>query len=113
MGFLQTTGFSALFASGPEFAIKTIIMLVIACVLLYLAIAKKFEPLLLLPIAFGMLLSNLPMFADSSAIMMHPELFTGKEIWSCVKLVLTIIEACIMAILFANVVDSNLLLTMI
>ena len=34
-------------------------MLVIACVLLYLAIVKKFEPLLLLPIAFGMLLTNL------------------------------------------------------
>ncbi len=80
MGFLQTTGFSALFAQGPEFAIKTIIMLAIACVLLYLAIAKKFEPLLLLPIAFGMLLSNLPMFANSSAIMMHPEFFNGKEI---------------------------------
>lgn len=79
-GFLQTTGFSALFAQGPEFAIKTIIMLVIACVLLYLAIAKKFEPLLLLPIAFGMLLSNLPMFTNSSAIMMHPEFFNGKEI---------------------------------
>ena len=80
MGFLQTTGFSALFAQGPEFAIKTIIMLAIACVLLYLAIAKKFEPLLLLPIAFGMLLSNLPMFTNSSAIMMHPELFTEKVI---------------------------------
>ncbi len=36
------------------------IMLVIACVLIYLAIVKKFEPLLLLPIAFGMLLANLP-----------------------------------------------------
>ncbi|MBQ3080445.1 MAG: sodium ion-translocating decarboxylase subunit beta [Clostridia bacterium] len=36
-------------------------MIVVACVLLYLAIVKKFEPLLLLPIAFGMLLANLPM----------------------------------------------------
>lgn len=36
------------------------VMLVIACVLIYLAIVKKFEPLLLLPIAFGMLLANLP-----------------------------------------------------
>ena len=35
-------------------------MLIVACVLLYLAIEKKFEPLLLLPIAFGMLLANLP-----------------------------------------------------
>jgi sodium ion-translocating decarboxylase beta subunit len=36
------------------------IMLVVACVLIYLAIVKKFEPLLLLPIAFGVLLANLP-----------------------------------------------------
>ena len=48
-------------------------------VLLYLAIVKKFEPLLLLPIAFGMLLSNLPMIKDSSAIMMHTEFFTNPE----------------------------------
>ncbi|MBQ7109251.1 MAG: sodium ion-translocating decarboxylase subunit beta [Clostridia bacterium] len=54
-------------------------MLIIACVLLYLAIVKKFEPLLLMPIAFGMLLSNLPMFANSSAIMMHPEYFTDSQ----------------------------------
>ena len=37
------------------------VMLVIACVLIYLAIVKKYEPLLLLPIAFGMLLANLPL----------------------------------------------------
>ena len=37
------------------------VMLAIACVLLFLAIARKFEPLLLLPIAFGMLLANLPL----------------------------------------------------
>ena len=42
------------------FDIGTVIMLVIACVLFYLAIVKKFEPLLLLPIAFGMLLANIP-----------------------------------------------------
>ncbi len=35
-------------------------MIIVACVLLYLAIAKKFEPLLLVPIAFGVLLANLP-----------------------------------------------------
>ena len=39
---------------------KSLIMIAIACVLLYLAIVKKYEPLLLMPIAFGMLLSNLP-----------------------------------------------------
>lgn len=77
--FLQTTGFAALFQDGGVEAVKTIIMLVIACVLLYLAIVKKFEPLLLLPIAFGMLLSNLPMIKDSSAIMMHTDWFTDPQ----------------------------------
>lgn len=38
-----------------------IVMIVVACLLIYLAIVKKFEPLLLLPIAFGVLLTNLPM----------------------------------------------------
>ena len=36
-------------------------MIIIACVLLYMGIGKKFEPLLLVPIAFGMLLANLPL----------------------------------------------------
>ena len=77
--FLQNTGFAALFQSGAVDAFKTIIMLAVACVLLYLAIVKKFEPLLLLPIAFGMLLTNLPMIKDSSAIMMHTEYFTEAK----------------------------------
>lgn len=69
----------ALISSGPVDAIKTIIMLAVACVLLYLAIVKKFEPLLLLPISFGMLLTNLPMLQGSSAIMMHTEFFTDPQ----------------------------------
>ena len=77
--FLQNTGFAALFQTGAVDALKTIIMLAVACVLLYLAIVKKFEPLLLLPIAFGMLLTNLPMIKDSSAIMMHTEYFTDAK----------------------------------
>lgn len=77
--FLHNTGLYALISSGGIDAVKTIIMIAIACVLLYLAIVKKFEPLLLLPIAFGMLLSNLPMIKDSSAIMMHTEFFTNPE----------------------------------
>ena len=77
--FLQTTGFAALFQNGGVEAVKIIIMLAIACLLLYLAIVKKFEPLLLLPIAFGMLLSNLPMISGSSAIMMHTEWFTDPQ----------------------------------
>lgn len=49
--------------SDSGFANMTIqqaIMIAVACFLIYLAIARKFEPLLLLPIAFGMLLANLP-----------------------------------------------------
>ena len=40
---------------------RQLIMIVISCVLLYMGIGKKFEPLLLVPIAFGMLLANLPL----------------------------------------------------
>ena len=50
---MQGSGFAAL-------DWKTVVMLVIACVLLYMGIGKGFEPLLLVPIAFGMLLANLP-----------------------------------------------------
>lgn len=67
-------GFNSIIA-----VIGTPLMIIIACVLLYLAIVKQFEPLLLMPIAFGMLLSNLPMFANSGAIMMHPEFFTDSQ----------------------------------
>ena len=51
--FISVTGFSALNAGD-------VLMLAISCLLLYLAIQKGFEPLLLVPIGFGMLLSNLP-----------------------------------------------------
>ena len=51
------SGFNSFFVGDGW---KSLVMIVIACVLLYLAIVKKFEPLLLLGIAFGCLLSNLP-----------------------------------------------------
>ena len=54
---------------------KNLIMIGIACLLCYLAIAKKFEPLLLLPIAIGMLLTNLP-----GADIFHEELFVGGHV---------------------------------
>ena len=38
-----------------------LVMLVVACVLIYLAVVRKFKPLLLLPISFGILLVNLPL----------------------------------------------------
>ena len=40
---------------------RQVVMIIISCVLLYMGIGKKFEPLLLVPIAFGMLLANLPL----------------------------------------------------
>ncbi len=52
----STSGFAALF--GGEW--QNLVMLIIGCVLLYLAIVKQFEPLLLCGIAFGCILSNLP-----------------------------------------------------
>ena len=78
--FIQSTGLAKLFAATAETPLAfagvdfgTIIMLAVSCVLIYLAIGKEFEPLLLLPIAFGMLLSNLPM-----ANIMHNVLFVGS-----------------------------------
>ncbi len=67
VGIMQASGFAAFFESGGW---KYAVMIAIACGLLYLAIVKKFEPLLLLPIAFGMLLANLP-----GAGVYHPELW--------------------------------------
>ena len=68
--FVLETGF-ALIGNDP----KVLIMLLVSCVLLYLAIVKKFEPLLLLPIAFGMLLTNLP-----GANMYHEALFAAGHV---------------------------------
>ena len=68
--FLQETGFALLFDDPRVF-----IMMLIAFVLIYLAIKKGFEPLLLLPIAFGMLLTNLP-----GAGMYHAEFFSGGQV---------------------------------
>ena len=65
--FCKTSGIAGL---GENW--KAIIMLLISCLLIYLAIAKQYEPLLLLPIAFGMLLSNLP-----GAEMYHSELWSA------------------------------------
>ncbi len=54
------SGFSAIITGFGVGGWQNLVMLVIACVLLYLALVKKFEPLLLCGIAFGCLLSNLP-----------------------------------------------------
>ncbi len=54
--------------------LKSLAMILISFVFMFLAIKKGFEPLLLLPIAFGMLLTNIP-----NAGMYHPELWTGMN----------------------------------
>lgn len=73
--FLESTGIARLIGMGSFLdALKVIAMFVISAVLIYLAIAKKFEPLLLLPIAVGMLLGNLP-----GTEMFHMNLFIGDE----------------------------------
>ncbi|MCL2030509.1 MAG: sodium ion-translocating decarboxylase subunit beta [Oscillospiraceae bacterium] len=53
-GIWESSGFVAL-------SWKHLVMIAVACILIYLAIVRKFEPLLLLPIAFGILLVNLPL----------------------------------------------------
>ena len=66
--FLKTTGISQLFSEENWW--QYLVMYLIVGVLFYLAVVKKFEPLLLLPIAFGMLLANLP-----GANLMHLDFF--------------------------------------
>ena len=68
------SGFAAFFMEGGW---KNLIMIIIAFVLLYLGIVKKFEPLLLCGIAFGCLLSNLSYFVavGGANAMYHPELW--------------------------------------
>ena len=72
VNFLQQTGFYQFSLDGNW---KCLIMIGISFVLMYLAIVKKFEPLLLLPIAFGMLMTNLP-----GAEMFHEILFAGGHV---------------------------------
>jgi len=59
---------------------RQVIMLLIACGLLFLGIAKKFEPLLLVGIAFGMLLTNLPGLTGSNALFHSDFWFSGGKI---------------------------------
>ncbi len=68
--FLSKTGVARLFTDFTGSGWKTLVMYAIIVVLFYLAIVKKFEPMLLLPIAFGMLLANLP-----GAELYHSEFF--------------------------------------
>ena len=68
--FLKTTGFYILWQNPLQ-----LLMIAISCLLLYLAIVKKFEPMLLLTIGFGMLLTNLP-----GAGLFHEEIYAGGHV---------------------------------
>ena len=70
--FLTSTGFFQ-FTQGDNW--KCLIMILISCALLFLGIKKKFEPLLLVPIAIGMLVTNLP-----GSGMFHEILFAGGHV---------------------------------
>ncbi|MBQ9428180.1 MAG: sodium ion-translocating decarboxylase subunit beta [Clostridia bacterium] len=74
LNFVKSTGIYT-FVQDPVLMGKTLLMYVIIGVLFYLAIGKKYEPLLLLPIAFGMLLANLP-----GAELFHMEYFLREEL---------------------------------
>ena len=79
IGFFQSTAVYKIFTQGSglfsvaSIDLGTIMMIGIACILIYLAVVKGFEPLLLLPMAFGMLLANIP-----GANIMHNEFFVGN-----------------------------------
>ena len=70
-GLMESTGFL-------NFDWRNVVMIVIACFFLFLAIRFKFEPLLLVGIAFGMLLSNIP--GPISDWIFHPEFWTSEEV---------------------------------
>ena len=67
----ESSGFFEIFAKLGEGGWQNLVMLIIACVLLYLGIVKQFEPLLMCGIAFGCLLTNLPLGG-----LYHQELWT-------------------------------------
>ena len=77
LNFIHDTGFYQFCQVGGW---KNLIMIVIACFLLYLGVHKKYEPLLMCTIAFGMLLTNLP-----GANMFHEIFFAGGHIhWNLI-----------------------------
>jgi len=81
VGLWESSGFHALFADGT-FLWQNLVMILVSFVLLYFAIAKKCEPLLLVPIAFGILLANLPgagLMDDPTGLMDTSNLVAGAH----------------------------------
>ena len=83
----ESTGIAKLFGGDLLSFGKTMLMFVIVAVLVYLAIVKKYEPLLLLPIAVGMFLTNLP-----GANLFHMDLFIHENDPSMPILIQQIVE---------------------
>ena len=75
LNFIEQTGFYMLINGFVDGGWKTLVMILVSLLLLWLAIKKQFEPLLLIGIAFGMLLTNLP-----GAEMYHDILFAGGHV---------------------------------
>lgn len=102
IGLWEETGiYKMLFDSNAVFQgdfYKTIIMYAIVAVLMYLAIGKQFEPLLLLPIAFGMLLANLP-----GTGMFHKDFFISNDPNFHMDIVQIISEGGLMDFLYLGV----------
>ena len=73
VGLWDESGFYNLFINFTTSGWQNIVMIIVACLLLFLGIAKRFEPLLLVGIAFGMLLTNLP-----NSGVYTPELWIGE-----------------------------------
>ena len=63
----MTTDISVIFEALTLFSIKNLIMILIGGVLIYLAVKKEYEPVLLLPIGFGAILANLPLTGITDA----------------------------------------------
>ena len=95
--FIQNTGIAQLF-NGDTAWWQYVVMYIIAFVLIYLAIAKKFEPLLLLPIAIGMLLTNLP-----GAHLFHLDMWVNKDMTVLESIKAVISEGGLLDLLYIGV----------
>ena len=76
LGFLQKTGFANLMAA--EGGYKYLIMIAVGCICLFLAIKHKFEPMLLVPIGFGIILGNVPA-GDTDLSLINETLYAGVK----------------------------------
>ena len=73
--FFGSMGFTKIITGWAAGNWRYLVMIAVGCLLLYLAIVKQFEPLLLLPIAMGMILTNIP-----DAGLFHSEFFAGGHV---------------------------------